>query len=385
MSLFEFRNVALTLLALKDSQTLKTRLNELGDALVSAIRPGPTAASPEGRSKIADAFLDAGNGAVRPLVDLIDLCAKLQGTNDAKWLETNAAIAGIARTTLAVAKGMIVSHKADRKFESLNGLGVFAAALTSDADAQHLDLGRPNYLSLMVAKGAEDTGWAPFVYDDLRPLLAPAHERVAEFVEQSGVVNPEDRPAVAQLWMGIDRAFQQLERDARTLRTELDAMDDSHPRDAAPVPDPAFLDLLDQHRRQQARQLAATARAGGTAPPAPPALPGKATPHLVQAAKLLRAVEQSLRNLERTARNAVTHDTLGLGFRAIKPQGGGLGDVKPQGGGLGDVKPQGGGLGDIKPQGGGLGASSRRVGDWAPFPLTRRIHPPPASSRSCRS
>ena len=364
---FEFRNVALTLLTLKDSQKLKSLLNELGNALVSAVRPGPKTVEQAVRSKIAEAFLDAGVGAVRPLVDLIDLCTKLK--------DTRGSVGPIAGKILTLAGQMIVWHKADRKFESLKGLGVFAAALTSEADARHLDLGRPNYLKLKVAKGHGKSGWASFVYDELRLLIAPAHERVAEFVEQSGAVRAEDRSAVSQLWMAIDRAFQRLDRDATTLRTTLDDLSDNrHPAkkvvsegerpraehlEAAAnvaVPDTAFLDLLDQQRRQQARQLTATASAHKTAPvPVSSALPAKATPRLVECAKQLRAIEQSLQHLERTARSAVTHDTLGLGFRAIKPQPG-MGDVKPQPG-LGDLKPQPS-MGGPKPQGPRLGAFS---------------------------
>ena len=361
------QNVALTLLDLKKAGGLRSRVSALARAVTASLRRDRT------RNQTIDAFLDTAHGDVRPLIDLLDLCEHLQTLPDKAVKKA----AGDMMSLLDKKAGFDLTPDPETdpgpELDGLNGLGIFAPAVTGEATLTKLELHKDSYNELALVK-AKDNLWSKLVYADLKRHLEPQNELIAEFVNGTGAVRPEDRTGVAQLVLSIGRAFVKLETARRQAETLVDNVleDDG----AIPAPTgrekavasarfgPPYLRLARSPRVPYGAISTPlgnehSADDGGGGGEAPKGAASRFVDRVTSVAQSLATLEDALANVEKVAKRVMTNGRLGLGDTEPDVKGGGLGtepDVK--GGGLGDTEPdvKGGGLGtepDVK--GGGLG------------------------------
>ena len=109
----------------------------------------------EDEEPVAGAFHDTAHGDVRPLIDLFDLCQNL--TNLAELKDTIVDTqAQRVRDLLKQNSGELIHlHKKDPDFEGLNGLGIYAPAVTSGADLKRLELDPAEYRKLALSQDTD--------------------------------------------------------------------------------------------------------------------------------------------------------------------------------------------------------------------------------------
>jgi hypothetical protein len=338
---FRRQDVALTLLNLGQAEGLKELLMDLASALKLSIE-----AKNKG-DQIADAFLDTAHGDVRPLIDLYDLCEKLNGDNKQKLNADNkpevqdsveAKAGDIMRKLLAPQKKLdiaqdvdvdaqvgagfqsseetpkpfVVLHDGDPNLEGLHGVGIYAPSLTGEMTLTRLELEEDKYKELEFAKGNE---WVDFVYTRLSALLKPMNEGVLEFVKATGATRVEDRTGVAQLLLSVDRSFIKLETVvSRTQESVVSAL-------RGPLTSPAgdrnalnptlAAARLSRPYLRLAADFAETTY-GGT-PNISTALDTISRSPVEEIAKALESLEDVAANVERTVKKVLTNSTLGLG------------------------------------------------------------------------
>jgi hypothetical protein len=301
------------------------------------------------------AFLSAGVGEVRPLIDLADLCQKLLDL--AADLDSLDAVAPGVDDMKDAAKGILdflkpadkekperiqapgrflVLKKQTGERRGLNGMGVFAPFVTDPADLKRLEIGnepalavastgsggsraaqtarnvkteqrsgRTRYEGLGLMMG---TRWADLVYDVLRAGLPAA---VIDNVESSGATSRADRAAVTQMLVAVDSLFDVLDRrvaavrelTSRTLRPLNGAV-----RLAPKQPD-RFLSLQLLRHNDVRESTQKPKRRGATKS----ARPGKVAGQALTAITGFEALELTLGDLERSVRRTLTNGTFGLG------------------------------------------------------------------------
>ena len=325
------RDVSLSLIDL--AMARKAVLPEAVAALAGKLSAGLTSA--DASSAIVEAFLDTAHGDVRPLIDVTDLCTRLDvpGQDDG--------IASAARrlrmlVTPKKTNGLVVTHEFDTDLDGLNGLGIFAPGVASAADLARLGLHEAEYrgLALMVLSQQK---WSGVVYTDLVSALGDTGARLAELISESGASTNEERDGIGQLLLSVGRQFLKIERALDNVAKKIDGVPGSKatkssPRLASSTGKP-FLRLLPDVRQGSGAVARQRAINGSQ----------------LELAKSFEALETAVANAERTLRKVVTNGSFGLG--PLTGPGGmslklGLGtDPKP---GLGtDPKP---GLGtDPKP------------------------------------
>jgi hypothetical protein len=219
---FNQKNVAMSLLDLRQAKKLGTTVPALARALRAVTADGSVDRPVV--EAIRGAFLDTAHGDVRPLIDLKDLCQNLRAIkiekgrrgDDTITTSEKEALDGIQKTAgelsalITPRKTLVLEHTADDSFEGLNGLGIFAPAIGSAADQTKLELNEKEYRQLALVELAKGD-WASLVYTDLKRLMEPLNTVVGDFVNSVGGTRGEDRSGVAQLVIGIDRAFANLE------------------------------------------------------------------------------------------------------------------------------------------------------------------------------
>jgi len=349
-------NAALTAINLAAAEKLRMYLRDLTRAIVAVI--GDTTVG----EQIANAFLDTAQADVRPLIDLVDLCDRLSeiAHRDAADVTKAAVRLRDFLKTNNEPERLVLAHKAVGDVEGLNGLGIYAPAVTGVAELTRLELDRKGYNKLALTEHLIDPethkGWADVVYKDLKRLLAPVNKVIAEYVNSTGATGVEDRTGVAQLLLSVYRSFVRLETAVSDAQQQLTASSTSSAlkrategpgeyEAAGAVFGPPFLKLAPD------RDLGLPAAVASLRPSAasidhPAALDRPDVSGLQQSVVPLASLEEALANLEQTTRRVMTHARLGLGDDGDVQGKPGLGDVqgKP---GLGDVqgKP---GLGDMQ-------------------------------------
>jgi Clostripain family len=311
----EPQNVSLTLLDLGKAKEIEKPLKQLTTALKKAIDPdGP-------RGAIADAFLETAHGEVRPLIDLADLCEKLNSIGSADPANAVTAAAGELGDFLKQEHGFVLKHEASPELEGLHGLGIFAPSVTGAADLMRLDLSSEDYAKLGLAKA---TGWADFAYKDLKVLLDPINKAVAEFVNATGTTGREDRTGVAQLMVGIHQSFLKLDKTVVQVKEKvMAALDGIRAGELLTSTSPTgstiaarfcppFLRLAAGPRQVQYAELPHGVAPGSSAAGASDETPGDTAP-LKSLADSLARLEGAVANVERTAKRVMTHASLGLG------------------------------------------------------------------------
>ena len=366
---------------ISQADELKPAVKRLANAVAASL------GKKEQKDEIVGAFLDTAHGDVRPLIDLLDLCEHLEGAS-AKSVRD----AATALTKFFGRDTFVLEHKASEDLDGLNGVGIFAPAITSDRELLKMELSKKSYRRLGLVSGAKNK-WPRLVYDGLGRALQPLNEKVIEFVNNTGATSRDDRSGVTQLILSLERVFQKFGLAVKTSQEEVDKAIETltseagpqdrfsrgsavrlgapylrlagngtpYPRETVPVGTaadiPTPLTSSKGANKKKTKSKAKTEQAESREPSGP----------LDSAAVSLAALEDALASVEKTTRRVLTNGRLGLGDVDVDP------DPKP-GGGLGDVdvdpdpKP-GGGLGDVdvdpdpKP-GGGLGflAQSNGVG-----------------------
>ena len=374
------------------------------EALALAVRDVVEATDSDASDRLAHvraAFLSAGVGEVRPLIDLLDLCEKLVAlAADLRALdalapgvsEMETAAQGIVdflpkvKETLKRGQAstrFLVVEKQTGEPRGLNGLGVFAPFVTDPADLKRLEIGkepqdpipadadepkadqrlrrlkteqrsgRTTYQALELMNSSQ---WAKLVYDALRAGLP---SDVIDNVEASGATTRTERAEVTQMLVAIDSLFDVLDRRISAVRSStVKSLPASNGAGGvAPKQPDAFLELQ-LLRHEDVRKAARKPNGGGVSKSASPGnVQGKA----LDAIDRFKALETTLGDLERAVRRTLTNGTFGLGpgpGGSISMQTGSHG--RKSGGGHGappDVDKSGGGHGapDDK-SGGGHGA-----------------------------
>jgi hypothetical protein len=352
---FERKDVAMTLLDLSEANSLREKIKKLALALTASICRN------DARDAVADAFLDTAHGDVRPLIDLVDLCTRLTHARDPEVVKS-------AKQLLK--NDLILEHRADRGLEGLNGLGIFAPAVTARSDLMRLDLGEEAYKKLELMKDP-DNAWPALVYEGLRTVFEPVIHEVAAFVSGTGVTTREDWTGVAQLLLSVTRSFQNLERNCAVTEENITGIltNPDHASGAPPTGDtgaptlPSGLPYL-RLRELQPQSSGAATDSTGTGAAGGSGDEG-AIERRQRAMHSFRNLESALAAVEKTAKRVMTHPSLGLGpgDPPFKP-GGGMGPGDPPfkpGGGMGPGDPPfkpGGGMGPGDPPfkpGGGMG------------------------------
>ncbi len=359
---FEFEQAALTMLDLTKTAGLENVKNLTG-ALKEAMRSEETA------DQILDAFLNTAHGEVRPLIDLRDLCHNLRGVHNQDVQEQ----AKLLEDFLEPGDdNFVVEHQAKPELEGLHGVGIFVPSLTHPADLRRLDLGQEAYkkLDLMVDDDNDAANdWHRLVFRNLRDRLAPLNAAAAQFVSGTAATGREDRASIAQLFVGIVRAFRNLEQSL--LRTKATVIGQFDPKAAgAAVPATYLAVPREEHRYLR---LASDVRQREYAPAGPgigaldvnlmttaPAMGKAEDSQLRVVTQSLSELEEALARVEKVTRRVLTHARLGLGAPDVK-FGLGAPDVK-FGLGAPDVK-FGLGAPDVKF---GLGAPDVKFGLGAP-------------------
>jgi Clostripain family len=337
------KNVSLTLLNLAHASELKEPLKQLADALGRSLRRKPRV------DEIRGAFLDTAHGDVRPLIDLADLCQNLTGVSDQSVSDAASALSDLLDVHN---KKFVLEHKKTGDLEGLNGVGIFAPAITSDRDQKRLDLSKKEYVKLALVSG-KGNKWAHVVYDGLRKALEPLNEEVIEFVRSTGASTPGDRNGVTQLLLSLNRVFQKLEQALEKTKSDVDSALVGSATDSARVPPrpeslarlgAPYLRLGNGHRPYLSpAELGATALRAET----PAATGGNGSKRALGTfdivAQSLAGLEDALATVERTTRRVLTNSRLGLGDVEPDPKPSVvLGDVEP------DPKPSVV-LGDVEP------------------------------------
>jgi len=332
--------LAMSQLDLTHIGDFQSRFNALVDGLVGAVESTDGRAG-ERRAHIRAAFMSTAAGDVRPLLDLFDLCQRLEAMCDdllvfepkAKALVDLKEAATALKSFLAPGKPFLFSQR-HPDLEGLFGLGVFAPFVTSDKDLTRLglsaekDTGRDAYEKLALMQGSR---WPALVYDDLRAGLP---SDVLATIEGSGASIRADRSAVAQMLAAVDSTFDTLDlRIAATCR-----------RAAANVPAlagaskdhhlaPEKVNLLGtlQLLRHEAldRMIAAATQpvplarvVGEWKPPSalpsgalvlPPPTPAGTDVQVEETANAFLLLERMVGDVERTIRRTLTNGTFGLG------------------------------------------------------------------------
>ena len=330
------RDVSLSLIDL--AMARKAVLPDALAALAGQLSAGLTSA--DANSAIVEAFLDTAHGDVRPLIDVTDLCTRLEvGGQDAGIASAAERLRMFVEPNKT--NGLVVIHEFDTDLDGLNGLGIFAPGVASAADLARLGLHEEEYraLALMVLSQQK---WSGVVYTDLVSALGDTGARLAELISESGASTNEERDGIGQLLLSVGRQFLQIERALDSVAAEIDGVGGSKPSklrvmstSSTAVP---FLRLLPDIR-QRSR---AVARNGAIRKSA-------IDDSQIDLVRAFGALETAVANAESTLRKVVTNGSFGLG--PLTGPGGmslkfGLGtDPKP---GLGtDPKP---GLGtDPKP------------------------------------
>jgi hypothetical protein len=163
------------------------------------------------RKQIGDAFLDTAYGDNnRPLIDLCDLCQILKSSRDEAVRDAAEELADFPQ-----ASGLIVKREAGSDLDHLNGLGIFAPAVTTLASRELLELDRQSYDELQLGK---DNVWKRFVYGDLRSLLDDRADEVADFVRDTGAADREAQVTIGYLTSSVFRAFDRLAEALESTR-----------------------------------------------------------------------------------------------------------------------------------------------------------------------
>ena len=300
------------------------------------------------------AFLSAGVGEVRPLIDLYDLCKKLVDlAEDLDLLDAVAPGVGDMEAAadwiidflkpqdekkpqcVQASTRFLVVKKQTGEPRGLNGLGVFAPFVTDPADLKRLEIGneprdttpedsdeqspsqrlrrvkteqrsgRTRYEALDLMTG---TRWAELVYDVLRAGL-PCD--VIDNVEASGATNRADRAAVTQMLVAVDSLFDVLDRRISAVRssTEKTLAASNGAAGLAPKQPDAFL-TLQLLRHKDVREATQKPNGGGVKKSA---RPGKVLGEAKKAISGFEALERTLGDLERAVRRTLTNGTFGLG------------------------------------------------------------------------
>jgi hypothetical protein len=327
---FRRQDVALTLLNLKKAKALKDPLTKLAEALKKSVK------SKKAGEQVADAFLDTAHGQVRPLIDLYDLCEKLNGIEEltvpaaaerlrellkpqktldiVKDAYVDAQAGPASRSSGSTPERFVVIHDGDPNLEGLHGVGIYAPSLTGEMTLTRLELKDDEYRELELSKTPNK--WADFVYTDLSALLKPMNDGVLEFVKATGATRVEDRTGVAQLLLSVDRSFIKLE--AAVNKTRGCVMSSlGNGRFASDT-----LSTNQQLTLAAARRLSrpylrlatdfAETRYGGT-PAASTVFDSLSGGPVEDIAKALESLEDVAASVERTIKKVLTNSTLGLG------------------------------------------------------------------------
>jgi Clostripain family len=367
MKSFERKDVALTLLDLSKAKGLPAGVKELAHALTEGIRSDGL------RAQIGAAFLDTAHGDVRPLIDIVDLCKNLINASDKSAKDKSKAVKEKVKAVRDKAKALrglierrnfVVKHAADQGLEGLHGVGIFAPAVTGEADLIKLELSEDSYRGLELMKDKENP-WPKFVYEDLRDVLDEEISEIADFVRGTGATTREDWTAVAQLLLSVKRSFANLESTRADVERSVKRVLKSATHDPG--------------QKQKAGVGARTLRSNAgylrlLELPEPPQdgdskrvrkikikIENRVIQRRAAVAKSFRKLEHALAEAEKTARHVTTNRRFGLGepFKA-----GGLGEpFKP--GGLGEPF-KAGGLGEPF-KSGGLGEPFKLGGLGEPF------------------
>jgi hypothetical protein len=326
----ESRTVALTAINLAAAEDLERKLAPLSSALVSAIGDAATG------KLIADAFLDTAHADSRPLIDLVDLCDRLQQI-EAPSAATVKNAASELETFLNSddSQRLVVKKNGLGDLEGLNGVGIYAPSVTGAAELTRLDLDQPNYDKLaLVQKLKADRGWSGLVYSDVRRLLAPVNTVIAEFVNGTGASGIEDRTAVAQLLLSAYRSFVKLGSAVTDTQSELNKILSGKgngrrdlaaiaPATSRPVFGWPFLRLTPNGGPGVTGGT--VSRPGAGVAPGSPG-DGPRDYRLKNSVDQLVSLEAALAEVEKTAKRVMTHSRFGLGDDQSKPDLGGDGD-----------------------------------------------------------
>jgi hypothetical protein len=277
----------------------------------------------------------------------------------------------------------------------LNGLGIFVPFVTDEVDLKRLELleadensnqngerskdfkeitGQKEYESLSIFEG-DAKSWPRLVYDDLRQEISPELSDCIAGIEAPSRV---DRSDVTQIILGIDSAFNKLDRVLTAARAQVDQCfrpsngNNGHngqaPRGAngprkfglpwLKLIQPVDLETQLRELRQQ-KELKELLNGNGAPKPTAPA-PLANDPALVNSVvDFFVKVENAIGEVERATRRGLTHPTLGLGPSSpgrlgpdVPPKAGYGPDVPPKAGYGPDVPPKAGYGPDVPPKAG---------------------------------
>jgi hypothetical protein len=345
-SLIRGDRVAMSLLNLQnleppsqETENLKQRLERFANEIRQAAFSNGNAGA-KGRAHVRDIFIGAAAGDVRPLIDLDDLCADF-GESESESLRQ------VATDIREALKTVVIGNERHPELEDLRGLGIFVPFVTDEADLKRLQLleadensnqngnqskelkeltGQKEYESLSIFDGAA-TSWPRLVYDDLRHEISPELSDCIAGIEAPSRV---DRGDVTQIILGIDSAFNKLDRvlsDARThvancLRPSEGGSNGSPSTNGQSrrfgLPWLKLIQPVDMETQlrelTQRAQLALLRNGSGAATPATAGAPVSGDPKLVSSVVgFFTKVENAIGEVERAARRGLTHPTLGLG------------------------------------------------------------------------
>jgi hypothetical protein len=341
----------------------------------------------KGRGPVRDIFIGAAAGDVRPLVDFHDLCEDFSDTQSSKLQK-------VAKDIQASLDTVIIDHDQHPDLADLNGIGIFAPFVTDEADLKRLQLLEPDESASQSGNGSKDfkeiTGqkeyeslsifdggaasWPRLVYDDLRQEIS---RELSDSIVSIDAPNRVDRSDVTQIVLGIDSAFNKLDRVLSAARTHVDeclrpsngntkrkvgksvVANGGARRFGLPwlkLIQPIDLETQLQALRQRA-ELKKLRNGNGAAKPTAPLADGD--PALVSSVvDFFVKVENAIGEVERATRRGLTHPTLGLGPSSTgrlgpdgppKPGHGPDGPPKPGHGPDGPPKPGHGPDGPPKP------------------------------------
>jgi len=332
----EPRSVALTAVNLRAAGDMQRHLAELTQTLAAETEDVDLG------DEIADAFVDTTHAEVRPLIDLVDLCDRLAQLNDrrASPIVKAALKLSLFLKTDDDAKRLILKHKASGDVDGLSGLGIYAPSVTGAADLKRLQLDRGDYDKLALVRSLIDEkthrGWADIVFTDLKRLLSPLNQAIAEFVNGTGAVGADpgsvaadDRTGVGQLLLSVHRSFVKLGKAVSDAQRQLTGMSNGkangHVLGATrqkPAPGvvfgPPFLRLAP--RRESTIPAKAISRG---ALQASAVIDQPDTRLLLNSVTPLTNLEDALAYVEKTTKQVMTHARLGLGGDDFKGDLGG--------------------------------------------------------------
>jgi Clostripain family len=349
--------IALTLLDLSKANGLEDLVKTLTSAITDVIRE-PVRSAVDRLSQIRTAFMATVAGDIRPLVDAVDLCDELMAMcddlsdlearevtslrSDTPLWQLNAAAAALREHLNPRDKDrkdkFIVEHRRHPELAELNGVGIFAPFISSQADLERIGLadteeskGRTEYNKLGLTK---DAGWADLVFDRLRAGLP---SDVVACIECAGPTDREDRSAVTQMLASVDSMFTRLDRTLAAAKLRIVGQLESKgaglvlggaagdPVDAAG----RFgeLQLIGEEILDKLLKAATVATAAGPAKSPPEDQPANdakeasqkvkkapASPEVIQhTIDALRKMEEDLGDVERAVRHTLTNGTFGLG------------------------------------------------------------------------